>query len=64
MNACNEQKTVTNLVDINQPYQLNTLSINCIDITHRLYSGLKRLNYTLSIKKPTLNIKIDAKNKQ
>ena len=32
MNACNEWKTVTNLVDINPTTSINTLSINCIDI--------------------------------
>ena len=32
MNACNEYKTVTNLVDINPTISINTLSINCIDI--------------------------------
>lgn len=57
MNACDEQKTVTNLVDINPTISINTLSINCIDITHRLYSGLKKTQLYIIYEKPTLNIK-------
>lgn len=48
--------------DINPTISNNTLSINCIDITHRLYSGLKRLNYTLSTE-THFKYKIDAKTK-